>query len=297
MTGRPAQPAASKVVLITGASSGVGRAAAIAAARAGFTTVATVRRPEGDRALRGAAERAGVPVDVVHLEVTDPESVSGCVESVVTRHGRLDAVVNNAGVAGANTTLELGTTAALRSSMEVNFFGVVEVSRAAIAHLRATRGRLVTISSVRGVIGQPFNEDYSAAKFAVEGFMEALAPVAAQVGVTVSLIEPAAVLDTEFVTNAFQHGSAGADAARSTPAASPTYAATFSAYRGWVETGAVEGAQTAAEVAEVVVRALTEERPAFRIQTSEYATGYVARKLADPDGTAMQQLVRSWLQP
>ena len=68
-------------------------------------------------------------------------------------------------------------------------------------YLRATRGRLITISSVRGVIGQPFNEGYSAAKFAIEGFMEALAPVAAQVGVTVSLIEPAAVLDTEFVNN------------------------------------------------------------------------------------------------
>lgn len=286
-----------RTVLITGASSGIGQACAIAAARAGFTTVATVRRPDGDLALREAAERAGVSVDVVSLDVTDPDSVEECVRSVITLHGRLDAVVNNAGTAGVRSTLELGTMADLRDSMEVNFFGVVAVSRAAMPHLRATRGRLITISSVRGVIGQPFNEVYSAAKFAVEGFMEALAPVAAQVGVTVSLIEPAAVLDTEFVTNAFQHGSAGADAARSTPAASPTYAATFSAYRGWVETGAVEGAQTAAEVAEVVVRALTEERPAFRIQTSEYATGYVARKLADPDGTAMQQLVRSWLQP
>jgi NAD(P)-dependent dehydrogenase (short-subunit alcohol dehydrogenase family) len=279
-----------KTVLITGASSGIGQASAIAAARAGFTTVATVRRPDGDLALREAAERAGVAVDVVSLDVTDPDAVEECVRSVAALYGRLDAVVNNAGNAGARTTLELGTLAALRASMEVNFFGVVAVSRAAMAHLRATHGRLITISSVRGVIGQPFNEVYSAAKFAVEGFMEALAPVAAEVGVSVSLIEPAAVLDTAFIVN-----SPG-DGASVSPAGGP-YAAAFDAYRDWVRSGAVAGAQTAAEVAEVVLRALTEDRPALRIQTSDHARRYVARKLADPDGTATLALTRSWLQP
>ncbi|MGH3679827.1 MAG: SDR family NAD(P)-dependent oxidoreductase [Natronosporangium sp.] len=271
------------VALVTGASSGIGLACAVAAARAGFTTVATVRSPAAEPVVR---EAAGAAVDVVRLEVTDPASVEQCLRSVVDRHGRLDALVNNAGNAGLRTTLELGSLAALRACMEVNFFGLVAVSRAAMPHLRATGGRLVTISSVRGVIGQPFNEAYSAAKFAVEGFMEALAPVAAEVGVAVSLVEPAAVLDTAFVANA------PAD-----PAATPTgpYAAAFDGYRRWVQTGAVEGAQTAAEVAAVVVRALTEDRPAFRIQTSEYARRYVARKLADPDGSAIQQLTRSWL--
>jgi len=139
-----------------------------------------------------------------------------------------------------------------------------------------------------GVIGQPFNEGYSAAKFAVEGFMEALAPVAAEVGVTVSLIEPAAVLDTAFISNAH------ADPAAMLAAAGP-YARAFRAYRGWVQTGAVESAQVAADVAEVVVGTLTAERPAFRIQTSDYARRYVAHKLADPDGRVVQTLTRSWL--
>jgi NAD(P)-dependent dehydrogenase (short-subunit alcohol dehydrogenase family) len=277
-----------KTVLVTGASSGIGLASAIAAAQAGFTTVATVRRPDGDLALREAAEKAGVSVDVVSLEVTDAESIDECVRSVISLHGRLDALVNNAGVAGISPTVELCTMDALRASMEVNFFGVVAMSRAAMAHLRATHGRLITISSVRGVIGQPFNEGYSAAKFAVEGFMEALAPVAAEVGVTVSLIEPAAVLDTAFIT------SAGANPAAMLAAAGP-YATAFRAYRGWVQTGAIESAQTAADVAEVVVAALTDGRPAFRIQTSDYARRYVARKLADPDGSVIQELTRSWL--
>jgi NAD(P)-dependent dehydrogenase (short-subunit alcohol dehydrogenase family) len=178
-----------KTVLVTGASSGIGLATAIAAGRAGLLPIGTVRRPDGDLALREAAEKAGVCVDVVTLEVTDPDSVAACVRSVIALHGRLDAVVNNAGVAGLAPTVELSTMESLRAVMEVNFFGVVALTRAAMPHLRTTGGRLVTISSVRGVIGQPFHEGYSAAKFAVEGFMEALAPVAAQVGVTVSLVE------------------------------------------------------------------------------------------------------------
>jgi len=277
-----------KTVLVTGASSGIGLASAVAAARAGFTTVATVRHPDGELVLREAAEKADVCVDVVSLEVTDAESVACCIRSVIDLHGRLDALVNNAGVAGISPTLELSTMEALRASMEVNFFGVVAMSRAAMPHLRATGGRLVTISSVRGIVGQPFNEAYSAAKFAVEGFMEALAPVAAEVGVSVSLIEPAAVLDTAFVTNA------RVDPAAMLESAGP-YAAAFAAYRRWVGTGAVESAQMADDVAEVVVRALTDDRPALRIQTSDYARRYVARKLADPDGSVIQELTRSWL--
>jgi NAD(P)-dependent dehydrogenase (short-subunit alcohol dehydrogenase family) len=275
-------------VLITGASSGIGLASAIGAARAGFTTVGTVRRPEAAPELRAAGERAGVAVDVVHLDVTDHESVEACVESVVARHGRLDAVVNNAGNAGVRGTLELNTMAALRQSMEVNFFGVAAVSRAALPHLRATGGRLLTVGSVRGVIGQPFNDFYSASKFAVEGLMEALAPVAAEVGVTVSLIEPAAVRDTAFIT------SAPPDPPALRSATGP-YARAFDAYRRWVGTGAVEGIQTAAEVAAVVVRTLTADRPAFRVPTSEYARSYLARKLADPDGDRLRELARSWL--
>ncbi|HEX6870033.1 MAG TPA: SDR family NAD(P)-dependent oxidoreductase [Micromonosporaceae bacterium] len=277
-----------RTVLVTGASSGIGLATAVAAAKAGFTTVATVRRPDGDLALREAAERAGVFIDVVSLELTAAESIEECVRSVIALHGRLDALVNNAGVAGVGPTLELCTMESLRANMEVNFFGVVAMSRAAMVHLRATRGRLITISSVRGVIGQPFCEAYSAAKFAVEGFMESLAPVAAEVGVSVSLIEPAAVVDTAFAANS------GDDQAAMLATAGP-YAAAFGAYRGWMQTGAIENAQLAVEVAEVVVGTLSDPRPPFRIQTSDYARRYVARKLADPDGSVIQGLARAWL--
>jgi NAD(P)-dependent dehydrogenase (short-subunit alcohol dehydrogenase family) len=278
-------------VIVTGASSGIGLATAVAAAKAGFRAVATVRDLHRDHALREAAAKAEAELDVVRLDVTDARSIADCVATVIDRYGRIDALVNNAGVAGANPTLELADLDDLRAGMEVNFFGVVAMSKAVLPHLRATRGRLVTISSIRGIIGQPFNEGYSAAKFAVEGYMEGLAPVAAQVGVAVSLIEPAAVLDTEFVNNSSGPGP------EEFLATAGAYAPAFAAYRRWVQTGAIEGAQTPAEVAEVVLRTLTAAQPPLRVQTSAYGQRYVARKLVDPDGSLIQTMTRSWVTP
>jgi NAD(P)-dependent dehydrogenase (short-subunit alcohol dehydrogenase family) len=277
-----------RVVLVTGASSGIGLATAIAAAKAGFTTVGTVRT--GAARLLAAAATARVSVDVRQLELTSQASIESCVDDVVSTHGRLDALVNNAGIANSSPTLELSTMDLLRRQMEVNFLGVVATSRAAMPHLRARRGRLVTVSSVRGVVGQPFNEAYSASKFAVEGFMESLAPVAATVGVRVSLVEPAAVLDTSFVA------SSTLDPAVLLAASGP-YEPAFRAYRRWVASGAVEGAQTAAEVADVVVETLTREDPPLRIPTSPYAREYLSRKLKDPSGNDLLAATRSWVTP
>ncbi|MFG2041114.1 SDR family NAD(P)-dependent oxidoreductase [Dactylosporangium sp. NPDC048998] len=270
-------PQPDPVVLVTGASTGIGRATALAAAAAGFTVVAGMRKPTD---LDG--------VDVRELDVTDPDSVAACVGAVLAAHGRLDAVVNNAGIANNAFTLERASLDAIRANLEVNLFGVLAVTRAALPHLRATRGRVVTVGSVRGVIGQPFNEAYSAAKFAVEGYLEALAPTAAAVGVTICIVEPAAVLDTAFVA------SSPLDPAALLASAGP-YADAFRAYRRFVASGAVEGAQTAAEVAAVIVAALTAEAPPFRIPTSAHAARYLARKLADVDGTETQAMTRAWL--
>jgi NAD(P)-dependent dehydrogenase (short-subunit alcohol dehydrogenase family) len=171
--------------------------------------------------------------------------------------------------------------------MEVNFFGVVQVAKAALPHLRVSGGRLVTVTSVGGVVGQPFNEAYCAAKFAVEGFMESLAPVAASVGVSVSVVEPGAVA-SEFVTNV------GVDADEAVAAAGP-YAAALEGYLSRTRSQFAAAAQTPAEAAETVVRALTGDRPAFRLQTSDAARGFVGVKLADLDGSTVQALTGGWI--
>ncbi|MEU1504644.1 SDR family NAD(P)-dependent oxidoreductase [Kitasatospora sp. NPDC005748] len=276
-----------RIALITGTSSGIGLAAAVAVARAGHHVVATMRDTGRSGALLAAAEAAGVAdrIEVARLDVTDPRSVEACVAGVVARHGRLDAVVNNAG-AGYVGTVEQDGLKPVRATMEVNFFGVVDVTRAALPHLRAVGGRVVTVTSVGGVVGQPFNEAYCAAKFAVEGFMEALAPVAATVGVKVTVVEPGAVA-SEFVANQ------GLDVPALLAAAGP-YAPALDAYAARTR-AAFTRAQTPEQAAESVVEALTAEQPPFRMQTSETARAFVGAKLADLDGSAVQELTGGWV--
>jgi NAD(P)-dependent dehydrogenase (short-subunit alcohol dehydrogenase family) len=280
----------SSVVLITGTSSGIGLASAVAAAHAGHTTVATVRNLDRTGPLREAATEAGVALDIRQLDVTDESSIDKCLAGAIDTHGRLDALVNNAGIGNTFPTIEMCSMARYRANLEVNFFGVVAATRAALPYLRASRGRVVTIGSTRGLVAQPFNEAYSAAKFAVEGFMESLAPVAAGMGVTVVLVEPGPVLGTAFGANAgVTRESLLADAG--------PYAEVLRPYLDWVVRTAYPGAQSAREVAEVVVRTLADPEPAFRVMTSDWAREYARVKLADPDGTVVQAMTRSWLSP
>jgi NAD(P)-dependent dehydrogenase (short-subunit alcohol dehydrogenase family) len=259
------------VVLITGTSSGIGLATAIGAARSGYRTVATLRDLNGDGPLGDAAAQAGVEIDVRRLDVTDEPSIRACVDGVVADHGRLDALINNAG-SGHVGTIEKVSLDEVRRVMEVNFFGVVATTKAAMPYLRSSKGRLITVSSVGGAVGQPFNEAYCAAKFAVEGFMESLAPVASTVGVTVAIVEPGPVT-SQFVNNV------GVDPA-------VLFAeADFSS----------DAAQTSEEAAEVVVSVLTAESPSLRTQTSPWAAEFVATKLGDLDGSAVLELTRGWV--
>ncbi|MGW0283945.1 SDR family NAD(P)-dependent oxidoreductase [Streptomyces sp. NPDC003236] len=275
-----------RTVLITGTSSGIGLAAAVAAARAGWRTVATLRDTTRADALRKAAVEAGVELDIRRLDVTDEDSVTAAIDGVIADYGRLDAVVNNAG-AGHLGTLENDSLADIRKVMEVNFFGVLSVSKVALPHLRAVGGRLITVTSVGGVIGQPFNEAYCAAKFAVEGYMESLAPVAKKLGVSVAVVEPGAVA-TEFVNNIGVDLEAGIDAG--------AYTDPLRHYIDRTVEQFLDGtAQTPASAAEAVIEALHAERPAFRIQTTDWARAFVSTKLADADGSAVQALTGSWV--
>jgi NAD(P)-dependent dehydrogenase (short-subunit alcohol dehydrogenase family) len=271
-----------RVLLVTGASSGIGQATAVRASAAGWRVVATMRDPSRRQGLSDA-------IDVVPLDVTDEDSVAACFETVRRTHGRLDAVVNNAGISNFDPTMEMSTLDALRTALEVNFVGAVAVSRLAMPLLRVSGGNLVSIGSVHGVVGQPFNEAYAAAKFAVEGFMESLAPVAAVHGVAVSIVVPGYVSDTEF-------GRFPDINRRTIQASSGPYADTFGDYFGWVAEEGWEGAaQSRWDVADVVVRTLADPQPPFRVPTSPWVRAYLAEKLADVDGTTIQALARTWV--
>ena len=170
-----------KVVLVTGASSGLGHAIAAALAAKGHRVFGTARTPRAD-----ATDR----FTTLPLDVTQDESVAACISEIIRSTGRIDAVINNAGfgIAGA---IEDTTAAEALSQFETNFFGTHRVCRAVLPHLRAQRsGLIINMSSLAGRIPLPFQGFYSATKFAIEAYTEALRMEVRAFGIGVSMIEP-----------------------------------------------------------------------------------------------------------
>lgn len=170
--------APTKVVLVTGSSSGIGLAAAEALHAAGWTVIGSSRR-----SLEGLAWRHEA------VDVTDQPAVVALVTRVLQRYGRLDAVVCCAGwgVAGPVETTPSHTA---RAQFDTNYWGTVYVVQASLEHLRASKGRIVVTSSVAGGIGIPFQAAYAASKFALEGWAESLAWEVEPHGVRVTLVQP-----------------------------------------------------------------------------------------------------------
>jgi NAD(P)-dependent dehydrogenase (short-subunit alcohol dehydrogenase family) len=170
-----------KVVLITGASSGIGQACARQLARREYRVFGTSRRPQA---------RAEEPFPMISMDVTDEDSVREGVAMVLAQAGRLDAVVNNAGF-GFGGAVEDTSIDEAQEMFDANFFGMLRVCRAVLPHLRERRaGTIVNISSLAGLIAQPFVGMYCATKFAMEAVSEALRMEVRPFGIHVVLIEP-----------------------------------------------------------------------------------------------------------
>jgi NAD(P)-dependent dehydrogenase (short-subunit alcohol dehydrogenase family) len=205
------------VALVTGASSGIGRATAQALVEVGYMVVGTSRKAAKAGRLDG--------VTFLDLDVTDDESVRSLVAEVVERFGRIDVLVNNAGVGalGAGEESSIGQT---RDVFDVNVFGVMRMANAVLPHMRANRrGRVINVSSVLGLIPAPFMAGYAAAKHAIEGYSESVDHELREHGVRMLLVEPA-FTSTGFEASSLEADapmevySAGRDAARDAMAAS-----------------------------------------------------------------------------
>lgn len=277
-----------KIALVTGTSSGVGLSTAIQLAQSGFTVIATMRDTSKAGALQARAQEAGVHIEVRQLDVQQDASVTNCVQEVSKIHGRIDVLVNNAG-AGYLGSLEQTSAEDLRRTMETNFFGVWRVTQAIFPLMRAARsGRILTVTSIGGLIGQPFNDAYCAAKFAVEGFMESLAPVAKRLGVQLSIIEPGAI-NTSFVD------SVQALRSESTQELPEKYGQMVESYLAMTQQVFASSGQTPDEVARVIIEAATTDAPHFRYTTSEMIHGLISRKYVDPTGDSIIALTGSRL--
>ena len=177
--------------LITGGSGGLGRALAQRVLDGGDRAVVTSRDPA---ALRDLVEEFGDRVTARALDVTDVASAQEVVDDTLAQHGTLDVVVNNAGFA-ASSSVEDFPAASFRDQVEINLFGVVNVTRAALPVLRRQRsGHFLQVSSIGGRVGgTPGLSAYQTAKFGVEGFSEALAAEVAPLGIKVTIIEPGGI--------------------------------------------------------------------------------------------------------
>ena len=175
---------------ITGCSTGIGRAAVEAVARRGHTVVATARRPETLDNLAAAYPGLVIPLA---LDVTDESSVEAAVAMALAKVRTIDVLVNNAGI-GYFSTIEESDSDDVRAMMEANFWGAARVTTALLPHFRERRaGHILTVSSIAGVRGSAGLGYYCATKFAVSGFMEALAAEVAHLGIKVTVIEPGPV--------------------------------------------------------------------------------------------------------
>jgi short-subunit dehydrogenase len=190
--------ATAKVVLITGASSGIGKEAARTLKKTGSVVYGAARRSEMMKDLESDGIR------VLQLDLTDEDSVEACVKSIIEREGRIDILVNNAGY-GSYGAIEDIPISEARRQFEVNLFGLARLTQAVLPSMRAKRfGRIVNISSIAGKIYTPFGGWYHATKFALEGFSDCLRLEVEPFGINVVVVEPGGI-KTEWGTIAAEH--------------------------------------------------------------------------------------------
>jgi NAD(P)-dependent dehydrogenase (short-subunit alcohol dehydrogenase family) len=179
-------------IVITGASSGIGKAAARLFVDKGWNVVATMRNPAAEEDLKESAR-----LKLVALDVQDPASPKAAVAEAIRAFGRIDVWLNNAGY-GAFGPVEAGTPEQIRRQFDVNVFGLIACVQAVAPHFRANKaGVLINVSSIGGIMTVPAFSVYNATKFAVEGLSEGLWYELGSFGIRVKVIEPGAI-KTEF---------------------------------------------------------------------------------------------------
>jgi NAD(P)-dependent dehydrogenase (short-subunit alcohol dehydrogenase family) len=177
-----------QTVLITGSSTGIGKATAKHFRDQGWNVVATMRTPERETELKDAGN-----VMLARLDVTDADSIQAAIDAGLARFGRIDAVVNNAGY-GLTGSFESMTLERIRRQFETNVFGLMEVTRRILPHFRAHKaGTVINVASMGGRLTFPFYSVYHATKWAVDGFSESLQFELRPLGIRVKIVEPGAI--------------------------------------------------------------------------------------------------------
>ena len=277
-----------KVIVITGTSTGLGLALAVQLAGRGHHVHATMRNLDKRTALDAAAAAAGVTLGVSRLDVQDTASVETAIGAILAAEGRIDTLINNAGGGFVRST-EQASEAQIAQVLDLNLMGTIRCTKAVLSAMRQARsGHVINISSVGGLVGQPFNEIYCAAKFAVEGYTESLASyVTPSFGINFTAVEPGGI-STEFVTTIMS------DVQATGGVIEDEYKPILEAYLGGARRrgGSSNAYQTADEAAAPIVGVVEATDPPVRIRTSAWAEEFTRLKtVADPDGKLLQRQV------
>lgn len=182
-----------KVALVTGSSSGIGLEAALALAKDGYHTFASMRDTSKAGELENAAKKDNLPIEVIELDVDKEESIVSAIKKVMDSAGRLDVLVNNAGYGQFGCTEDVSVDD-FRKQFETNFFSIVRIIQEVAPIMRnQNSGNIINISSVAGRMGLPGSPAYISSKFALEGLVECLRYELGQFGIKTTLIEPGVV--------------------------------------------------------------------------------------------------------
>ncbi len=262
-----------KTVLITGSSSGFGRLTAKLFQRKGWNVVATMRRPEEETELLALENTV-----VQRLDVTNKGSIEAAVAAADKRFGGVDVLVNNAGY-GALGPMEAGSDESIRRQMDVNYFGLIDVTKAVLPQMRDRGdGTIINISSMGGRVTFPFTALYHASKFAVEGLTEALQYELNPMGIRLKLVEPGA-FQTDFTK------SMTVTDVQQIPAYEGPWQDFVSAMQSMMGAG-----QDPQEVADTVFAAATDESEQLRYPVGEDATQVLGAR-ATMDDVAFKRMI------
>ncbi|MFS1515142.1 SDR family oxidoreductase [Bacillus sp. SCS-151] len=267
-----------QIAVITGTSTGLGLSLTEKLANEGWKVYATMRNLEKGQPIK-ELQQSGLEVELLQLDVQSQDSVDQAIQTVINQEGHIDLLVNNAGIGYIKTT-EQSSEEEYINVFDINTFGAIRCTKAVLPYMREKKkGRIVAISSVGGLVGQPLNEIYCATKFALEGYYESLATyVTPYFGVEFMIIEPGGI-SSEFANSVLAGVSSGGGFPKD------DFEQVVNDYMGSRTNRSDNIYQTPSEVADVILSQLSMNPLPLRVRTSDWSEKFCQYKTKeDPTG-------------
>ena len=281
---------ANKIAIVTGSSSGIGFETALALARNGFYTYATMRNLKKSTSIKKIATKEILPLKVISLDVDDDLSAKEAIQEIISEKQRIDILVNNAGYGLIGPIEDISIEEELKPQFDTNLYGVIRVTQQVLPIMRSQKsGKIINVSSIGGIVGYPFSAAYCSTKFALEGLSESLSYEVDQFGIKVILIEPALVI-SDFHNNVKMAAKKGANNPDDSPY-TQMMQKLFEKYKQVEEQYQIP----AEEVAKVILSAAILDNPDRRYLVGKYSEMMTVAKMTMSDRECHNMMKRQLL--